>query len=323
MRVVLDTNVLVSAALNQKSMPGMAALLVERCGGLLKSLAAERQLFEMVARPYFDALIDPDTRAWLMIRRRRDLNAQLAAFFGPCLWSVSALLLVGPSGPVTDRAVVKIATAGRGFSARAMDMFEARSRWRRVPCSWHWRPLRCRPRRALQGGLEPMPSAVSLGIVKRRSPTGCHCCSTPPAIAACCANARAEMREGRLDVASPLLPIVAPPRGARPRSASTIPPSLVPLPASGSSSYVAGGQMRDGHTARGANTVQRQHIWPTAAPVGQDRLNRIKPPIVRAGTASRRRPDCRARAQGHRHGRTACARSAPQRGEHRWKSSTC
>src|SRR6516162_5989791 len=115
MRVVLDTNVLV-----------MAALLVERCSGLLKSLAAERQLFEMVARPYFDALIDPDTRAWLMIRRRRDLNAQLAAFFGPCLWSVSALLLVGPSGPVTDRAVVKIATAGRGFSARAMDMFEAR-----------------------------------------------------------------------------------------------------------------------------------------------------------------------------------------------------
>jgi hypothetical protein len=38
MRVVLDTNVLVSAALKQKSMPGMAALVVERCGGLLKSL---------------------------------------------------------------------------------------------------------------------------------------------------------------------------------------------------------------------------------------------------------------------------------------------
>jgi putative PIN family toxin of toxin-antitoxin system len=65
MRVVLDTNVLVSAALKQKSMPGMAALLVERRGGLLKSLATEQQLFEVVARPYFDALIDPDTRAWL------------------------------------------------------------------------------------------------------------------------------------------------------------------------------------------------------------------------------------------------------------------
>jgi uncharacterized protein len=65
MRVVLDSNVLVSAALKQKSMPGMAALLVERRGDLLISLATEQQLFEVVARPYFDALIDPDTRAWL------------------------------------------------------------------------------------------------------------------------------------------------------------------------------------------------------------------------------------------------------------------
>jgi uncharacterized protein len=65
MRVVLDTNVLISAALKQKSTPGMAALLVERRGGLLKSLATEAQLFEVVARPYFDALIDPDARAWL------------------------------------------------------------------------------------------------------------------------------------------------------------------------------------------------------------------------------------------------------------------
>jgi putative PIN family toxin of toxin-antitoxin system len=65
MRVVVDTNVLISAALKQKSMPGMAALLIERRGGMLKSLATERQLFEVVARPYFDPLIDPDTRAWL------------------------------------------------------------------------------------------------------------------------------------------------------------------------------------------------------------------------------------------------------------------
>ena len=195
MRVVLDTNVLVSAALNQKSMPGMAALLVERCSGLLKSLAAERQLFEMVARPYFDALIDPDTRAWLMIRRRRDLNAQLAAFLAVPVVGQRALARP-PSGPLTDHAVVKIATGGRGFSARAMDMFEARSRWRRVPCSWHWRLLRSGPRRAPQSGLEPMPSAVSLGIVERRSPTGCHCRSTPLAIAACRANARPEMGKG-------------------------------------------------------------------------------------------------------------------------------
>jgi hypothetical protein len=65
MRVVLDTNVLVSAALKQKSMPRMAALVVERRGGLLKSLATEQQLFEVLARPYFDSLSDPDARAWL------------------------------------------------------------------------------------------------------------------------------------------------------------------------------------------------------------------------------------------------------------------
>jgi uncharacterized protein len=65
MRVVLDTNVLVSAALKQQSTPGMAALVVERRGGLLKSLATEEQLFEVVARPYFTSLIDPETQAWL------------------------------------------------------------------------------------------------------------------------------------------------------------------------------------------------------------------------------------------------------------------
>src|SRR5215469_7952900 len=65
MRVVVDTNVLVSAALKQQSMPGMVALLVERRGGLLKSLATEEQLFEVVARPRLSVLIDPETQAWL------------------------------------------------------------------------------------------------------------------------------------------------------------------------------------------------------------------------------------------------------------------
>jgi len=65
MRVVVDTNVLVSAALKQQSMPGMTALLVERRGGLLKSLATEQQLFEVVSRPRLASLIDPETQAWL------------------------------------------------------------------------------------------------------------------------------------------------------------------------------------------------------------------------------------------------------------------
>ena len=58
MRVVVDTNVLVSAALKQQSVPGMAALLVERRGGLLKSLETEQQLFEVVARPRSLASVD-------------------------------------------------------------------------------------------------------------------------------------------------------------------------------------------------------------------------------------------------------------------------
>jgi putative PIN family toxin of toxin-antitoxin system len=65
MRIVLDTNVLVSAALKRISMPGMAVHMVERRGGLLKSHVTEQQLFGVLARPYFDSLIDPDARAWL------------------------------------------------------------------------------------------------------------------------------------------------------------------------------------------------------------------------------------------------------------------
>lgn len=65
MRIVLDTNVLISAALKRQSMPAMAVHEVERLGGLLKSLATEQQLFEVVARPYLAGLIDPDTQAWL------------------------------------------------------------------------------------------------------------------------------------------------------------------------------------------------------------------------------------------------------------------
>jgi uncharacterized protein len=65
MRVVLDTNVLVSAALKQNSTPATAARVVEQHGVLLKSLATERQLFEVLARPYFAPLIGPATRDWL------------------------------------------------------------------------------------------------------------------------------------------------------------------------------------------------------------------------------------------------------------------
>jgi uncharacterized protein len=65
MRVVLDTNVLVSAALKRHSTPGVAAHIVELHHNLLKSPATEQQLFEVIARPHFAAVLPADTRVWL------------------------------------------------------------------------------------------------------------------------------------------------------------------------------------------------------------------------------------------------------------------
>jgi putative PIN family toxin of toxin-antitoxin system len=65
MRVVVDTNVLVSAALKDKSLPSIAVHLVAQHSLLLKSAATEAQLFEVVARPYLAALVAPATLHWL------------------------------------------------------------------------------------------------------------------------------------------------------------------------------------------------------------------------------------------------------------------
>lgn len=58
MRVVVDTNVFVSAALKDKSFPALALHVVGQRGTLLKSAATERQLFEVLARPQLAVLID-------------------------------------------------------------------------------------------------------------------------------------------------------------------------------------------------------------------------------------------------------------------------
>lgn len=65
MRVVVDTNVFVSAALKDKSLPSLAVHLVEQRCTLLKSVATEQQLFEVLARPYFAPLVPASTREWL------------------------------------------------------------------------------------------------------------------------------------------------------------------------------------------------------------------------------------------------------------------
>jgi predicted nucleic acid-binding protein len=59
MRVVVDTNVLVSAALKDRSLPAIAVRLVTRYSVLLKSAATEAQFFDVVSRPYLAPLIAP------------------------------------------------------------------------------------------------------------------------------------------------------------------------------------------------------------------------------------------------------------------------
>jgi uncharacterized protein len=65
MRVVVDTNVFVSAALKERSLPGTAVHVVAESGLLLKSMVTERELFVTLARPRLAPLIPPRFRDWL------------------------------------------------------------------------------------------------------------------------------------------------------------------------------------------------------------------------------------------------------------------
>jgi putative PIN family toxin of toxin-antitoxin system len=65
MRIVVDTNVFVSAALKDKSLPAIALRLAADHFTLLKSASTERQLVEVLARPYVASIIAPETRAWM------------------------------------------------------------------------------------------------------------------------------------------------------------------------------------------------------------------------------------------------------------------
>src|SRR5258708_573344 len=65
MRVVVDTNVFVSAALKDKSLPSIAVHLAVRYGVLLKSTVTEAQLFAVLARPYLAHLVAAATHDWL------------------------------------------------------------------------------------------------------------------------------------------------------------------------------------------------------------------------------------------------------------------
>jgi uncharacterized protein len=62
MRLVVDTNVFVSAALKENSLPFLVARWIDRHDGLLKSAATERHLLEVLSRPYIAAATIPSLR---------------------------------------------------------------------------------------------------------------------------------------------------------------------------------------------------------------------------------------------------------------------
>jgi putative PIN family toxin of toxin-antitoxin system len=65
MRVVVDTNVFISAALKEHSPPGTAAHLAAANHLLLKSKVTEQELFVTLAQPRLAPLIPPRFENWL------------------------------------------------------------------------------------------------------------------------------------------------------------------------------------------------------------------------------------------------------------------
>jgi uncharacterized protein len=65
MRVVVDTNVFISAALKENSPPETAVHLAAESHLLIKSTITEQELFVTLARPRLTPLIDPHFRDWL------------------------------------------------------------------------------------------------------------------------------------------------------------------------------------------------------------------------------------------------------------------
>ena len=65
MRVVVDTNIFVSAAIKRESLPNLALYQASHRCVLLKFIVTDAQLLEVIARAYIAPLIKPETRDWL------------------------------------------------------------------------------------------------------------------------------------------------------------------------------------------------------------------------------------------------------------------
>jgi putative PIN family toxin of toxin-antitoxin system len=70
LRVILDTNVLVSAMLSSRSTPGNALRLAAQTCILLASDATIAEAEEVIQRSKFDALVSPAARAEFLVRYR-------------------------------------------------------------------------------------------------------------------------------------------------------------------------------------------------------------------------------------------------------------
>ena len=62
LRVVLDTNVVVSAMLFRASVPGQVFVYIARRGGLLVSEASISELIDVILRPGFDRYLQEEAR---------------------------------------------------------------------------------------------------------------------------------------------------------------------------------------------------------------------------------------------------------------------
>jgi putative PIN family toxin of toxin-antitoxin system len=84
MRVVVDTNVFISAALKERSLPSDAVRLVAERHALLKSIATEQELFFTIARPRLAPLIPPRFRDWLREIMATAESVQIAEQIAAC-----------------------------------------------------------------------------------------------------------------------------------------------------------------------------------------------------------------------------------------------
>jgi putative PIN family toxin of toxin-antitoxin system len=100
MRIVVDTNVFVSAALKESSWPATVIRWIDLYGGLLKSAATETQVIEVLQRPYIAA------------RMRHLFPDNIRRILGAAEWVTITESIVACRDP-TDDKFLELAVNGR------------------------------------------------------------------------------------------------------------------------------------------------------------------------------------------------------------------